>query len=378
MLVVERLLFGDVHFTDSDEYRAFQYRLLCVVLCAGALVTALLLAGVASGANPIDTRHVASMCSFTSLSFVLWGLLRSHPLRFHLIAWLYEVMCMAEYVSALYFVSEDEMRVIWFFTNVPGVYILLGQRAGMVITALSVLGLALGNHLLPRPYSPNGLATLLAALIYLGTFFHIYGNRSISYFVRMRESNQQLQHLASHDPLTGLLNARTYYATCDQMIHLASRNHTPYAVLFIDLDHFKHINDTHGHEAGDIVLKNVAEKLQHTVRQSDVVGRVGGEEFSVFLPNTDRQGALQLAETIRSTIEKLPPRINDQQLPVTASIGVACNRHNGQLMAEIQNLADQAMYHAKQQGRNRVSALSATRAPASLGSCNKMKCNDSG
>lgn len=360
MFVVERFFFGDVRFADNEEYRAFQYRLLCIVLFAGAMVTALLLAGVESGANPIDARHVTSMYGYTGLSLLFWIALRGHPQRFHLIAWPFEVLCLLEYTSALYFVSADEMRVIWFFTNIPGVYILLGQRAGLSVTILSVIGLALGNPLLPRPYSPNGLATLLAALAYIGVFFHVYGNRSISYFIRMRDSNQKLQHLANHDPLTQLLNARTYYATCDQIIHLNTRNGTPYAVLFVDLDHFKAINDTYGHEAGDFVLKQVAETLQRTVRQSDVTGRVGGEEFSIFLPNTDLEGALKLAEALRSAIEKLAPCFDNQPLSVSASIGVACNDHAGQLMSEIQRVADQAMYRAKQQGRNRVSTLSSS------------------
>lgn len=357
MSVLERLLFGRVHFGDSEEFSAFQFRLLCIVLLAGTLVTALLLLGVATGANLIDARHVVSMSCFTTLSVVGWLLLRGAPQRFRWVAWPYETLCLLEYASALYFVSEDEMRVIWFFTNIPGVYILLGQRAGLAITVLSLAGLALGNGLLPRPYSPNGIATLLAALAYVGAFFHVYGNRSISYFIRMRESNRQLRYMASHDPLTGLLNARAYYAICDQMIQLASRNHTPYAALFVDLDHFKTINDTHGHEAGDAVLRGVATKLLETVRKSDVVGRVGGEEFSVFLPNTDLDGALKLAETLRAEIEKLKLWVGAEQLRVTASIGVARNQHNEQSMRDLQRLADQAMYCAKQQGRNRVSSL---------------------
>ncbi|MDP5241381.1 GGDEF domain-containing protein [Uliginosibacterium sp. 31-16] len=357
MSVLEHMLFGSVHFADAKEFRAFQFKLLCIVLPVGALTTVLLLLGVASGANLIDARHVISMSVFTTLSVVLWLLLRGQPQRFLRVAWPYEILCLLEYVSALYFVSEDEMRVIWFFTNIPGVYILLGQRAGLAITVLSVVGLALGNGLLPRPYSSNGMATLLAALAYVGAFFHVYGARSLSYFFRMRESNGQLRHMASHDPLTGLLNARAYYAACDQMIHLATRNRTPYAVLFVDLDHFKRINDTHGHEAGDLVLKCVAARLMETVRQSDAVGRVGGEEFSVFLPNTDLAGALRLAESLRLGIEALMPDIGSQRLRITASIGVARNQHSEQSMAEIQRLADQAMYDAKQRGRNRVSAV---------------------
>jgi len=243
---------------------------------------------------------------------------------------------------------------------VPGVYILLGQRAGMLITALTVVGLAIGNARLPVPYSHNAIATTLIGIAYVGVFFHVYGNRSISYFCRMRESNQQLRHMATHDALTGLLNARAYYAGCDQMIHLARRNATPYSVLFVDLDHFKLINDSYGHAAGDVVLKSVADALASSMRQSDIVGRIGGEEFSVFLPNTDLAGALKRAETLRIQIENLMLQVGDVSLQITASIGVARNQHSEQSMIEIQRLADQAMYLAKRQGRNRVSTVDET------------------
>lgn len=357
MLSMQNMLFGEVHFPDNDEYRAFQFRLLCIVLIAGGLVTLLLLGGSAAGFNPISREHLMSMTAFTAVSLSLWLGLRGQPQRFYRIAWAYELVCIAEYVSALVYVSEDEMRVIWFFTNIPGVYILLGQRAGLLITILTVLGLAIGNRHLPRPYSVNGLATILSALVYLGAFFHVYGARSLSYFVRMRESNQRLRHIASHDALTDLLNAGAYYASCDQMIHLARRQNKPYSVLFVDLDHFKKINDTYGHEAGDTVLRSVATALAGSVRQSDAVGRIGGEEFSVFLPDTDRQGAARLAEQIRQHIERLMPQSGEIRIPVTASIGVASSEQGETSMAAIQRNADQAMYQAKQQGRNRVSVF---------------------
>lgn len=297
------------------------------------------------------------MYGFTSASILLWLALRGRPGSYTWVSWCYETVCVLEYSSALVFVSEDEMRVIWFFTNIPGTYILLGQRAGLIITALTLFGLALGNAYLPRPYSPNALATTLFGIAYLGAFFHIYGSRSISYFIRMRESNQKLEHMATHDTLTGLLNARAYYAHCEQMILLARRNSTPYTVLFVDLDHFKTINDTYGHAAGDGVLRAVAEALAHGLRRSDAIGRIGGEEFSVFLPNTALNDALPLAESLRSKIEALGITVENRPLRITASIGVASNQHSEQSILDIQRVADQAMYLAKREGRNRVSTI---------------------
>jgi diguanylate cyclase (GGDEF)-like protein len=237
------------------------------------------------------------------------------------------------------------------------VYILLGQKAGMVISVLTVFGLAIGNSYLSNPYSPNAIATGLVSLTYLAIFFHVYGSRSISYFSRMRDANRSLHELASHDMLTSLLNARTYYQKCDALISLAEREQTPFSVLFIDLDHFKSINDTHGHDAGDIVLKAVAACLKQSIRQSDEIGRIGGEEFSIFLPNTNLAGARQLAETIRQAVEALMPDIGQHRLKITASIGVADNNNQHKSMRAIQQSADAAMYVAKASGRNRVSCF---------------------
>ncbi|MEO0317520.1 MAG: hypothetical protein RL404_1197, partial [Pseudomonadota bacterium] len=195
------------------------------------------------------------------------------------------------------------------------------------------------------------------AMIYFAVFFHAYARQSIWFFVRLRESNRELRELATRDMLTGVLNARAYYEICDSLIRVAQRNRAPYAVLFVDLDHFKSINDTHGHAAGDIVLKSVADCLSRSLRESDALGRIGGEEFSIFLPNTDRDGAVRLAEGIRSSIECLMPCIGERTLKVTASIGVARNQHSEQTMKEIQQQADQAMYRAKAGGRNRVSSF---------------------
>jgi diguanylate cyclase (GGDEF)-like protein len=185
----------------------------------------------------------------------------------------------------------------------------------------------------------------------------------MSYFKRMRNYNEQLQDLASHDPLTRVFNAGAYYRACDQQIYANQRSNQPSAVLFIDLDHFKSINDTFGHAVGDDVLRAVAQSLQSNVRRSDILGRIGGEEFSVFLPNTDVKGAELLAETLRTAIESIQIEVDGVRLKITASIGVAGKRFDQQTMQAIQQHADQAMYEAKREGRNRVSTFGAD-APA--------------
>jgi diguanylate cyclase (GGDEF)-like protein len=352
-----RWIFGDVVFPRSEEYDEFRYKFLIVLMLCGALFTAVFVVGEFLQINRIQTPHLLSMQLFTLAALGLWGVLRGRKHLFNRIAWTYEIVCLMEYTSSLWLVPADELRLMWFFVNVPGVFILLGSAAGWFITLLTIVWLVVSNAVMPVAYSGNAMTTFIFSMLDLGVFFHVYGARSMSYFVRMRDTNQELERLASHDMLTGVLNARAYYAACEQQIGSAARTGHPYAVLFIDLDHFKSINDTHGHAAGDAVLRAVARCMQQAIRRSDVLGRIGGEEFSVFMPNTARSGALQLAESLRHAVETLEPSIGERTLHITASIGLAVCEGDGEPMQAIQKRADQAMYTAKKLGRNRVSSI---------------------
>ncbi len=351
-------VFGKVEFPEREEFREFQFKFLILLQIFGALTSALFLWLVDIGASPrFSELHMRAMTAHAVLMTAFWLLLRGRKAWFPPVAWLTLVVGMADLLSAYVFVDNDELRTIWLMVNIPAAYLVLGRVVGGIVTGLSIGTIILVNPYVALPLSPNAVATSVIAMLYFAVFFHAYARQSIYFFMRMRESNERLRVMATRDVLTGVLNARAYYEICDNMIRLANRNGAPYSVLFIDLDHFKHINDTYGHAAGDVVLKSVADCLSRNLRDSDAMGRIGGEEFSVFLPNTDAAGATVLAESIRKAIETLMPSTGAQQLSITASIGVARNHHSDQTMLEIQKLADQAMYRAKAAGRNRVSAV---------------------
>lgn len=358
-MFLSKLLFGDLKHAEFGEDEEFKYKLLIVLIVSGALFTLLLILASEIGTNPIPGQHYQSMWIFYLIVLALWAVLRS---RIHLvkpIAILYEIVCMLEYVSALIYVPYDELRILWFYTNIPGVYIMLGKRTGGIVTVISITLIIVLNSSLQAPYSSNALVTAISVLIYLAIFFHVYVDKSLSYYERMKISNNKLIEMAMTDPLTGLLNARAYYDSCNQQINLSLRMMTTYSVLFVDLDHFKKINDTYGHATGDVVLKQTANCLVDNIRKSDIIGRIGGEEFSVFLPNTDKQHAVILAETIRKYIELQKIDIgNEMSIQVTASIGVSAEDGFGvSTITELQKHADSAMYEAKHAGRNRVSVF---------------------
>ena len=156
--------------------------------------------------------------------------------------------------------------------------------------------------------------------------------------------------------LTRLFNKRYLLDRLDSELKFASRHQTAVSLLMLDLDHFKRVNDDHGHLAGDAVLVNLAGVLTRAVRNEDVVARFGGEELAIVLRAINLEAALQLAERLRKTIETTPTVFHDKQLAATVSIGVAAFPTTpAETVDELIEAADQALYRAKHGGRNRVS-----------------------
>ncbi|MEO8293117.1 MAG: diguanylate cyclase [Actinomycetota bacterium] len=169
----------------------------------------------------------------------------------------------------------------------------------------------------------------------------------------LRVRNAELELLAGTDALTGLWNRRHMQDELQTAVSAAGRHGHPLSVFMVDIDHFKVVNDEHGHPAGDIVLHWVADRIRRAVRTEDVAGRWGGEEFLAVLPWTGWDGATTVAERLRASIAKDPVSDAGVAIPVTVSIGVA-TAYPGERVDEIVARADRALYRAKERGRNRV------------------------
>jgi diguanylate cyclase (GGDEF)-like protein len=170
----------------------------------------------------------------------------------------------------------------------------------------------------------------------------------------LRAANEQLQRLAVTDPLTGLLNRRALFDLMRREMGRHLRHGHELTVILFDIDHFKQVNDQHGHAAGDIVLQHVARVTAETVRRTDVLARYGGEEFVVVAPETDEAHALQLAERIREALQSCDVSVNSHRVRVTASFGISMLSANGEEPESILARADSALYVAKTSGRDRV------------------------
>jgi diguanylate cyclase (GGDEF)-like protein len=206
-----------------------------------------------------------------------------------------------------------------------------------------VEGLRLGAHdYLGKPFEPAELLARVSAAL------RVKGLQD-----QLRARNAELEAISRTDALTGLPNRRHLQERLASTAAASRRQESPMAVLMVDVDHFKSVNDRFGHDAGDVVLKDVAATLHSACRGEDVAGRWGGEEFLIVAGTTAIDGAAVLAERVRRAIASAPVQVGDCSLEVTASIGVASGDGD---IDELLRRADAALYEAKGGGRNRVVA----------------------
>lgn len=178
--------------------------------------------------------------------------------------------------------------------------------------------------------------------------------RSLRYALKLGETMEALRQLATRDQLTGLLNRREFDRILREEQERAQRFGHPLALVLVDIDHFKAVNDTHGHPAGDEVLREFAARLGKQVRVVDRVARLGGEEFAVVLMESDDAAATHVAEKIRQAVEMSPITVGELSLKVTISAGVALLPRDAASGEALVAAADRALYAAKKSGRNRV------------------------
>ena len=169
----------------------------------------------------------------------------------------------------------------------------------------------------------------------------------------IEEQTEKLKLLASQDSLTGLFNRRGFFEKARQEAKRFKRKTQPFSFIMLDIDHFKEVNDTHGHDCGDNVIVGVAHSLTNMLRGQDVVARWGGEEFICLLPETDQDGAMYLAEKIRATMAATNYKCGPTNIAVTVTLGVSVYKKKDSLDKCI-NQADIALYKGKKQGRNQV------------------------
>jgi diguanylate cyclase (GGDEF)-like protein len=295
-----------------------------------------------------------------------------HMLNTFLTRWGYQVVIVSNGLDAWKVLQgQDRPRLAlldWMMPNMDGVEICRAVRERkpdpyiylLLLTSRDqkqdvVEGIEAGaDDYLIKPFDPQELRARIHA-----------GERIIELQDRLIRAQEALRELATHDPLTGLLNRRASLDSLLAELNRGSRTGNPVCVVMADIDHFKRINDTHGHQAGDEVLCEVARRMQSSLRPYDTIGRFGGEELLMVLPGCSLEDGVKLAERICQLIRSEPVKAKNKPIDVSISLGVAVA--SPPVPADLEALlgsADAALYRAKEAGRNRVE-FSASPGPSS-------------
>ena len=280
-----------------------------------------------------------------------------------LLKWGYEVIAVSNGREALQcLLAENAPRLAlldWAMPALDGVELCRNIRAretlhyvySILITAKSrkedlILGMEAGaDDYIVKPYDPDELRVRLRA-----------ARRILDLQDTLLQKQEQLKSLATHDPLTGLLNHVAILDILENELDRSSRGDNPVSVIMADIDHFKGVNDTWGHIAGDAVLRGVAAIIIRSMRKYDSPGRYGGEEFLCVIPGCGLKEALGIARRINAAVAEKPFDTSEGMISTTISLGVAISGAQWKKVSgeELVHLADQAMYRAKDNGRNRV------------------------
>jgi two-component system cell cycle response regulator len=297
-----------------------------------------------------------------------------HLLEATLRKWGYDVMVACDGAEALELLQRENAPSLiildWMMPGMTGVEVCRRIRLRdsepytyiLLLTSKSqkedlIEGMEAGaDDYITKPFDQNELQVRLRA-----------GIRLVDLQTQLLKAREDLRDQATRDSLTRLWNRSSILTELGRELARAARESLPLGVVIVDLDHFKHINDTYGHLAGDAVLREAARRMQASIRQYDSIGRYGGEEFLILFPGCGETECYAQADRLRKLLGQTEMSVNDTSIRVTASFGVT-SAMPGEIWAEEELIrtADEALYLAKKSGRNRVESLNSRSQPAAL------------
>ncbi len=239
------------------------------------------------------------------------------------------------------FLLSQSIRALPEYTDVPVGFITALEPDALTLMEAQFYG---GLFLNQKPFKEAELLAQLSTMVRIKLLQD-----------ELKQRMRELDRLASTDVLTGLYNRRMFFIRFEEELARGRRNKSPFCLVYVDIDHFKNTNDTYGHQAGDVILQRVSEVMNSQLRLSDVLGRIGGEEFAVLLPDTTAQAGEQIAERLRGAIARERIKYEAQVIPTTISLGVYASTDPAALnIDQYIRQADEALYEAKHTGRNKV------------------------
>lgn len=253
---------------------------------------------------------------------------------------------------------ENGSAIIWLFAYPPIIFYISEARIGIIACvggwiATLLLFSPLGEYLFETPYSGQFRLSMIIVLAFEMVTCYILDQSRRRSKLGLIKLAAEFEYAAKHDALTGLANRREALEQMDSEHERYARNGRGFSILLMDIDLFKHINDTYGHQVGDEIIMLVAKTLARQSRKVDTTARWGGEEFLVLLPETSIEEAMATAERIRQAVAAQSAEVDRQQVSTSISIGVA-HIHGAESIDRLLQRADEALYQAKAEGRNRT------------------------
>ncbi len=289
---------------------------------------------------------------FVASALLFFGITRINRTP-HLQVWIYSYL-ITGFSFALFIMLVPDASVaafVWVLMMPVLAYLLLGKKEGFLLSAPFMLAGCVAYYFHLEFFASAGsmidlLNMMLCAVLMLG-FIHLYETRR-------EEAEQKLFTLAQTDALTGLANRSSFQSTLSRTLAECDRSGSGFALVIMDIDHFKVVNDTMGHDAGDHVLRNISHRLTERLRATDSVGRLGGEEFGLILRDVRPEDSFELMDELRQRIadSKLP--YGEAVIQVTASFGIAHYPDHGKEAETLFRTADRCLFSSKRAGRNRV------------------------
>ena len=356
----------------EQERKSRRVRVLSLML-VGVIVFTAFFVFIIIRLYPIhpDAIKLASISLLTQITALLITF-RGHP---KLAAVLVSSLMWVIYTITIYLTGGLQSPIILSqFFIVIMVGILIGSKMAFIFAGASMLsqmGLFIieQNYALPTRIWPESLTVHWIAhsiFILMGATFVYISNQEIrTALAEVQQREDELRRLAMMDHLTGIFNRRFFFTFAEREFSRSLRYNLPLAFLMIDVDHFKQINDTHGHAMGDRVLRSLAEYLQESIRENDILCRFGGEEFAILLPHTDISTAALVAERLRTLLQKIQTETSKGIINPTISVGISGLENKPNTLDEMLENADNALYKAKQLGRNQVVVFHAPTYPHS-------------
>ncbi len=342
----QRYQFSEDESTDELRFRLLSYGLLLSIFVSSIAPILMVLHIL-----PIKIFILFLDLFLLVVSITLFVLLRSNKVHYTLVLSGYLILIYGLILLLNLQGSIDSLRLLWFLLLlvigflIGNVWIGISVSVIVVITVVILFSTTFGFS------AKVALVNFFEVHLVLTTLLFLYTKRTNNYAHKLKEQNVLLEKLASTDTLTGIYNRRFLFELAHKYLEKAKRANTNYTLIALDIDHFKNVNDTYGHNIGDNALKAFANAVKFMLREGDLFGRTGGEEFSVIIMDSDKNNSYIVAEKIRTEVEKIICDIHE--IHITVSIGIAFLQADDTL-EDIMIRADKCLYRAKENGRNQV------------------------